>query len=457
LVVELTSGTCAGGLLVPFGGALLGQYVAELRVLVVHRSLPFSTSGPPARLTPPAVHAALVQQLDPGGPGRRLGPLSRDEVAQVLALYEGEQASGAAAGIVLERTGGVPVLVHQAASDWAQAQAAHQVEQVVKQTASSRSHLRAVQARLTDDVVGLQELREHGQALARLTTGESLHGEELDDRPATAVCPYKGLARFESDDADFFFGRERLVAELVTHLVGGGLVGVVGPSGSGKSSLVRAGLLPALRDGVLPGSDRWRQAILRPGEHPIQELASVGGRASAPADGGGGDDAAGDDWRAGDDTAPRRGVFEPVLRAIGAEERLVLVVDQLEEVFTSCRDEAERAAFLAALADAAQATDGQLTIVVAVRADYYGHCAADPDLAGLLAANHVLVGPMDHDELRRAIQLPARRVGLDLELGLADAMIGEVAGEAGGLPLLSTALLESWQRRRGRTLTLAAY
>ena len=95
--------------------------------------------------------------------------------------------------------------------------------------------------------------------------------------------------------------------------------------------------------------------------------------------------------------------------------------------------------------------------MVAVRADYYGHCAADPGLASLLAANHVLVGPMDPDELRRAVQLPARRAGLRLEPGLAEAMIGEVTEEPGGLPLLSCALLESWQHRQGRTLTLAAY
>ena len=135
---------------------------------------------------------------------------------------------------------------------------------------------------------------------------------------------------------------------------------------------------------------------------------------------------------------------------------MLLVVDQFEEAFTICRDEAERARFLAALAEAAQA-DNSVTVVVAVRADYYGHCAADPALAGLLAANHVLVGPMDAGELRRAIELPARRAGLQLEPGLAEAMISEVAEEPGGLPLLSCALLESWQHRHGRTLTLAAY
>jgi hypothetical protein len=219
---------------------------------------------------------ALVARLDPSGAGRRrLGPLGWEEVAQVLGLYGSEQAARAAANSVLERTGGVPVLVHQAAGDWAQAQAAHQVEQVVGQATSSRSHLRVVQSRLADDVVDLQELREHSQQVAQLVGGQGAPGEEEpQDRPAAVVCPYKGLARFEASDAAFFFGRERLVAELVTHLVGAGLVGVVGPSGSGKSSLVRAGLLPALAEGVLPGSDRWRQLLVRPGEHPMRGARS---------------------------------------------------------------------------------------------------------------------------------------------------------------------------------------
>jgi WD40 repeat protein/DNA-binding SARP family transcriptional activator len=398
--------------------------------------------------------AALVERLDPGGAGRRrLGPLDQDEVIQVLALYGSEQASRAAADTVLARTGGVPVLVHQAASDWAQAQAAHKIEQVVRQTASSRSHLRVVQARLADDLVDLGELREHSQQVVRLATDQGPVGGEPEEGPAAAVCPYRGLARFEASDAEFFFGRERLVAELVTHLVGAGLVGVVGPSGSGKSSLVRAGLLPALADGVLPGSDRWRQLILRPGEHPMAELARVGARPGVP---GGDGDATAVGGKADDNTMAWWGAGERVLRAIAGEGRLLLVVDQFEEVFTSCRDEGERAAFLTALTEAAWA-DRNITVVVAVRADYYGHCTADPTLAGLLAANHVLVGPMEAAELRRAVELPARRAGLRLEPGLADAMVSEVAEEPGGLPLLSCALLENWQHRQGRTLTLAAY
>jgi DNA-binding SARP family transcriptional activator len=162
----------------------------------------------------------LVQRLDPGGTTRRqLGPLDKDEVAQVLALYRNERPGRAAAGAVLEHTEGVPLLVHQAAGDWAQAQAAQQLERRAGQIASSRSHLRVDSARFTDDVADLRGLREHTQRVARLA-GQGPADEELEDRPAAAVCPYKGLARFEASDAEFFFGRERLVAELITHLVG---------------------------------------------------------------------------------------------------------------------------------------------------------------------------------------------------------------------------------------------
>jgi WD40 repeat protein/DNA-binding SARP family transcriptional activator len=393
--------------------ALAAAATRRLLVLGAYRD----TAAPPAL-------AALVRRLDPeDGRRRRLRPLDRDDVTRLLALYLDEPAARAAADEVLEATGGMPLLVHQAAGDRAEAQAARQVHQLAGETASSRGRLHVAQTKLADDVADLWELHEHTQRVGSLAAGrdrpEGEPAEAADDRPAAAVCPYKGLARFEARDAAFFFGRERLVAELVTHLVGAGLVGVVGPSGSGKSSLVRAGLLPALADGVLPGSESWRQVLVRPGEHPMRELG-------------------------------------PALAAEGAPGRL-LVVDQFEEVFTACQDQGERGAFLAALVQAAEVSDRQLTIVVAVRADYYGHCAADPGLAGLLAANHVLVGPMDAMELRRAIELPARRAGLHLEAGLADAMIDDVAEEPGGLPLLSCALLEAWQQRRGRTLTLAAY
>ena len=204
------------------------------------------------------------------------------------------------------------------------------------------------------------------------------------------VCPYKGLATFDGDDAEYFFGRERLVAELVARLVGAPLLGVVGPSGSGKSSVVRAGLLPALAGGVLPGSDGWARALIRPGEHPLREL-----RARA--------------------------------RARSTSRRGVLVVDQFEELFTACQDERERGEFVAALVrlprpSAAASSCSPCAPTSTAAAPPTRSCRA------LLGANHVLVGPMSPDELRRAIERPARRVGLSVEPELVDALLARRRG-----------------------------
>src|SRR5262249_57900733 len=127
------------------------------------------------------------------------------------------------------------------------------------------------------------------------------------------------------------------------------------------------------------------------------------------------------------------------------------------EVFTACSDEAERAAFLDAIAQAASASDGATTIVIAVRADFYGRCAGHRALASLLASAQILVGPMDEGELRRAIELPAERAGLMVQEELVDSLVSDTAGQPGGLPLLSTALLQLWTRRRERTLHLEDY
>lgn len=230
--------------------------------------------------------------------------------------------------------------------------------------------------------------------------------------------PFKGLESFDLDDADVFFGRERLVADMVARLSGARLMGIVGPSGSGKSSALRAGLLASLADGVLPGSADWPLAVVRPGEHPLDALGSAS------------QDLYG--------------------------ERCVIAVDQFEEVFTVCRDETERGAFVDALV--AHARDARrTTVLLALRADFYGRCAGFPELSRMLGSNHVLVGPMRRDELRRAIELPARATGLEVEAELPDRLVADVEGEPGGLPLLSTALFELWERRDGDRLELATY
>ena len=336
----------------------------------------------------------------PGAPHRELLPLDASEVADLAGSIAGDAAVALPLDAVLEETGGVPLRVHEIVAEWLRADASRRLGEAALRAAAGRQELRAAQAELTSSVVDLQ------RALGRV---------QADAEVAERVCPFKGLASFDVADADAFFGRERLVAELVARLPGATLLGVVGPSGSGKSSIVRAGLSAALTSGALPGSEEWTQAVIRPGEHPLDELARA--------------------------------------RRDRADSKLLLVVDQLEEVFTLCRDDAERLVFL----DALTRPGPDETFVIAARADFYGRFAALPALAALLGENHVLVGPMKPEDLRRAIELPARKAGLIVEPALVDALVADVVDEPGGLPLLSTALVELWQHRDVRTLRLETY
>ena len=329
-----------------------------------------------------------------------LGPLDEDAVAEIAGLYMTPAAAAAQAAALAAETGGIPLAVHRTAAEWARAEAAALVAASAQRAASERSDLREAEADLAGNVIGLQAAKQR------------LAGD--DAPPEAAVCPYLGLATFDSDQAGYFFGRERLVAELVARLVGAPLLAIVGPSGSGKSSVMRAGLLPALAGGVLPGSERWTRVLMRPGPHPRAKLD----------------------------------------RLLVRSERTVLAVDQFEELFTACRDEVERAAFIDALVDAA--TD-DVVVVLAMRADFYGRCAVYENFAQLVGANHVLVGPMRRDELRRAIELPAQRAGLTVEPALTAALIDDVVDAPGALPLLSAALLELWRERDGRVMRRAEY
>jgi DNA-binding SARP family transcriptional activator/WD40 repeat protein len=266
--------------------------------------------------------------------------------------------------------------------------------------------------------------------------------------PAAVACPYKGLMRYDAEDAVWFHGRERLSAELLARLGVHRFVGVVGASGSGKSSLVRAGLLAAIREGALPASESWPCALLTPGRDPIDELA----RALAhPC----GLSAATISARLDAEGVP---AFGALLRDAAPRPggRFVVVVDQFEEVFTLCDDVEQRALFLELLATGVADADSPLSVVIAVRADYYGRLAEDADLAALLTGG-VLVGSMERDELRRAIEEPARIAGLVLDPNLVDRILLDVADEPGALPLLSTALVGTWERRRGATLTVGGY
>jgi DNA-binding SARP family transcriptional activator/WD40 repeat protein len=386
-----------------------------LLIVVLHRDV----QGPPefARL----VRAATSHRL-------ALDPLPADASAEIAALYAPADGVAMPAAMLMAESEGVPLRVHRAASAWAQGQASARLEAKVGGTAGERG-LGAAQAELAGSVAELQVARER--------THLYLVSEPIDPS-ASEVCPFRGLAPFDAAQSEYFFGRERLVAGLVARLVGSTRLAVFGPSGSGKSSVLRAGLLPALADGVLPGSERWRQVPMRPGAHPLAELD----RALA---------------RNGADQGDGQGPLAAALGSLAPEERLVLAVDQFEELFTACRDEGERTAFVEALVSAADDPDQRALVVLAIRADFYGHCADYRTLSAQISANQVLVGPMTREELRRAIELPAHRAGLRVELALVSELVDDVADQPGGLPLLQTALLELWEQRSGRTLRAASY
>ncbi|MFF0015942.1 hypothetical protein [Streptomyces sp. NPDC005374] len=234
-----------------------------------------------------------------------------------------------------------------------------------------------------------------------------------------AASPYRGLARFQPGDRKLFFGRERLVAELLGLVCEQRFAAVFGASGSGKSSLLRAGLIPAVQEAA---GERGRPAVVRiltPGERP----AATYGHLLTPGDGDP------DSW---------------------------LIVDQFEEVFTICRDRAERTRFIDLLLSARK-PESRLHVVIAMRADFYGRCADHPGLADALRHGGLLIGPMSATELRETVTGPAAVAGLVVERELTARIVEEVVDRPGALPMLSHALLETWRRRRGRILTLAAY
>ena len=198
---------------------------------------------------------------------RELGPLTADGARQIAALHAGADADAFPVEPALEATEGVPLRLHEVASEWARAEASRRLGSAAEHAAAERSSLREAEAAVADNVVGLQLIEER----ARLYSPAPLAGPETRD-----VCPFKGLASFEAADADYFFGRERLVAELVARLVGAGFLGIVGPSGSGKSSLLRAGLLPALGRRCVA-----RERALAAGADPAWRAPARGARSRA--------------------------------------------------------------------------------------------------------------------------------------------------------------------------------
>ncbi len=264
--------------------------------------------------------------------------------------------------------------------------------------------------------------------------------------------PYKGLRAFQQADAADFFGRAALIQQLVSRMGEDGeisrFLAVIGPSGSGKSSVVRAGLLPALRNGALPGSRRWFLVEMIPGARPLEQLEEALLRVAVnPVD------HLLDQLR-----QDERGLMRAVHQMLPAEGgEMVLVIDQFEEVFTLWDDEAERAHFLESLRAAITDPTSRLRLIVTLRADFYDRPLLYPDFGNLIRQRTEVVLPLAANELREAIGGPANRVGVGLEPGLVEAIVTDVGEQPGALPLLQYALTELFERRRGHMLTLEAY
>ncbi|MFI7635029.1 helix-turn-helix domain-containing protein [Nonomuraea sp. NPDC049400] len=246
---------------------------------------------------------------------------------------------------------------------------------------------------------------------------QELARERADDDGAAG--PYLGLAPYDTHDSGRFFGRERLVEELHELLGRHRFAAVFGPSGSGKSSLLRAGLVAAERgETTRSGESSGRSLVITPGEHPMRHA---------------------DRFLAGE-----------------GDSDALIVVDQFEEVFTLCQDQRERGQFIDLLLSARQ-EQSRMKVVIAVRADFYGRCAEHRELTAALREANLLVGPMQPEELREAIVRPAMAEGLTVERALTAEIVADVAEEPGALPLMSHALREVWRRRTGKMLTLDAY
>ena len=261
------------------------------------------------------------------------------------------------------------------------------------------------------------------------------------DRP-----PYLGLAAYGPDDADRFCGRDRLIAALMDRLARQRFVAVVGASGSGKSSLLRAGLMPALHaDG-----DRWSTVLITPGAHPMRECAlQLAARL--------GRDPIELATRLAADPHNLAPVLLGLLDAVRPHAQCLLVVDQFEEIFSLCEDVSERLAFVRALLAAAHDPHSRTQVVIGLRADFYAHCARLPELVAALQDAQLIVGPMTPGELSAAITEPAARAGLMVQKALVATIVAEAAARPAALPFVSHALWETWRRRRGTGLFLASY
>jgi len=471
------------GVLSSVGGGVLTQVVSDaLSRLRQH--------GQPQTPSRDDLEKAIAEQIRQilGGADQYADAL-RTEIASVLKEID---AGGTALRAAMEETndrvrGDVIAAIGMLGSDFIEmgfllkdvAQAAAEIQQSLDvQGADVRAIIEQNERQSAD----IRLVREDLAVIAGRAVAGASAGAGRGDGGARWVrgCPYRGLRPFDESDADVFYGRERLAAELAVKLAGrvsrGGVVVVTGASGAGKSSLLRAGLLPLLARGrQVQGSGQWPRIVMTPTKDPLTELAA---RLAAL---GGGDTIAVRDglvqhpdrgqlsvWPAVLAATARHGEAPPV--SAGKTARLVLIVDQFEQVFTlnpGPDGEAARQAFITALCAAATnpvgpGQEAPALVVIAVRGDFWDRCAAYPQLTGALQDGQFIVGPMNESELRVAITGPADAAGLHIDPALTDTILSDLHAAGGDdtsgvLPLLSQALSLTWEKRDGDRLTSHGY
>ncbi len=283
--------------------------------------------------------------------------------------------------------------------------------------------------------------------LGIITEVPTLGGEAVD-----LSNPYKGLRAFQEADAGDFFGREKFINRLIERLKkndqSARFISVIGPSGSGKSSVVKAGLIPRLRRDTIPNSSDWFYVEMTPGDEPLEALETALLRVAVNPP---------ENLREQLRT-DENGLTRVVNRILpGHTSPLVLVIDQFEEAFTQAENEDERAHFLKIILNALGDASSRLRVITTLRADFYDRPLLYPEFGELMRESTEVILPLNRDELEKAIIEPAEKAGLGLEVGLVTAIVADVEKEPGSLPLLQYALTELFERRDGRWLTLQAY
>ncbi len=276
--------------------------------------------------------------------------------------------------------------------------------------------------------------------------------DSLADLDVEPDNPYKGLRAFQEADADDFFGRDDLVESLLAQLHDDGIqsrfMAVVGPSGSGKSSLVKAGLLPRIRRGRLHGSENWFVVEKMPGQYPMEELEAALLRIAVNPP----------ESLLSQLMESERGLTRAIKRVLPDDDsELVIVIDQFEEIFTLVDSEEDRRFFLNSIYEAVNDANSRVRIIVTLRADFYDRPLNYPEFGNLMRQCTSIVIPLGSRELRDAIVRPAEQNKIELEAGLIEAIIADIADEPGALPLLQYAMTELFERRDGRWLTVDAY